>query len=126
MSLVLSKNNKMNEGIWFEYDTEVAFKIRYLSPEKVRQLRKPHVKTKWVRGEQVETINDDAFNDSLNDYIIADWRGVESEPGKKADCSLENKKKLVDVNGDVTSFILEMAQNLYQFSIVEQEKQEKN
>lgn len=96
----------MDEGVWVEYDEEVSFKIRYLSPETTRKIRKSFLKSKYRRHEKVEEIDEDGFNDALINHMIIDWKGIEFD-GKPAKCDIINKKMLVDLYGDVGIFVIE-------------------
>jgi len=110
MALDLKETKVMGEGVWIKYDDDVSFKIRYLSPKAGRKLRKPLVKTKWRASEKVEEVNEQLFDDALIDYMVIDWKGIEFG-GKKAECTLENKKKLTELFSDVAVFILESAKD---------------
>ena len=114
MALKLDKTKDMDDGIWVEYQEGVEFKVRYLLPEKIRQLRKNHVKMKMKRGQLQEVVNDDAYNEDLVDYMVVDWKGVELK-GKPVECNKENKLLLSNVNGNVFLFILDYAEEAQNF-----------
>lgn len=125
MALDLKETPKMEEGVWVDYDEDLSFNIRYLSPKAARKLKKPLVKTKWRGGEKVEDFNEDAYNDALIDYMVIDWEGVEID-GKKAECNLANKKKLTELFSEISVFILEAAKDYSEFTEQKEAKALKN
>lgn len=134
MRLSLSMGADLNaaEGVWVEYDNDVSFKLRYASPEIIRKIRKGYTKKRWRRNEQIEIVNDDAFDTELWDKIIEAWKGItmsNTNTGKEeeAPCTKENKTKLIDISADHGNFILEKATDISTFTDVEQEdKEQKN
>lgn len=126
MAINIDKAPVMAEGVWFGFDEDVSFKIRYLSPEDARRLRKKHVKKRFKHGSETEKIDEDAYNNSLTDYMIADWKGVELETGKPAACDLINKKKLVDISSEAALAILHFSQELGNYRVKEEALAEKN
>jgi len=110
----LDLNNVEIEAKWFEYDDDVEFKLKYISPEAGRRIRVKHTKKKWKKGVHEEVVNDDAYSDELADYIIADWKGIEVGD-QPAPCTIEWKKKLLDASTDHARFIYNVAQDITNF-----------
>ena len=130
MKLSLSIGNKLSssEGVWVEYDNDVSFKVKFVSPEIIRGIRKGHTKKRWRSNQQIEIINDDTFESELWDKMIEDWKGItvpdSSGNDIEAPCTKENKSKLVAVAAEHANFILEKATDISTFTDVKQEDKE--
>ena len=94
--------NGLPEGIWGDYCEGVRLKIRKLTSEALRFLRKKHSKTvmeldpRTRRMMPIEKINDDAFEDALTDYLIEDYEGIGDEAGNVLPLNLESKMLIMD------------------------------
>lgn len=72
-------------------DKETVFTLRKITPEKQRELRKRHTRPGNYRRH--ESINDEALQDDLIDYIVAAWSGVVSS-GQVVPCERAYKLRL--------------------------------
>jgi len=129
MKLDLGKAEKLIEGVWAEYDNDVKFKIRYVSPKHSRMSRRKFTKMKNIQGirqEQMSRSDEDKWDIDLWDYMIEDWKGIEID-NNPAPCTKENKKLLADHSADHATFIMDFAMSIsnYQDS-QQQEIEEKN
>ena len=128
MAINLSNANK-EEGIWVEYDEDVSFKIRHLSPKKTQDMRKGFLKRKTIGGmvhEEMTEKDQKSFDNALFDYMIEDWKGIVLDENVPAECTKENKIKLMNYSIDVSAFILEKARKIYEQKAVSQEQEIKN
>ena len=130
MKLDLSTGSKLSssEGVWVEFDNDVSFKVRYASPEVIRNIRKGHTKRRWRSNQQIEIVNDDEFDAELWDKMIEAWKGVtmfdsEGKTGE-APCTKENKLKLIDISAEHANFILEKSTDISTFNDIQQEDKE--
>lgn len=94
--------NGLPEGIWGNYCEGVRLKIRKLSSEALRFLKKKHSKivmeldSRSRRMVPLEKIDDDAFEDAITDYLIEDWEGIGDEAGNLLPLNLESKMLIMD------------------------------
>lgn len=115
-------------GVWVEYDEDVSFKLRHLSPKKVSDIRKKFISKKIVGGVRQEEIKDKdqkKFDLALYDHIIEDWEGIKLH-GSNAECNRENKTKLMNGSIDISVFILDEAKKIHEEKIEVDENEEKN
>jgi len=70
---------------------------------------------------EVESIDDEKFNEILWDYQIADWHILDLN-GEKIECNLENKLKLMGHSIEFAEWVVKC---LNQLAIDEQKKKEK-
>lgn len=96
-------NARWPDGIWGTFAEGVEFKVRKLTAEAVRQLRKPFVKVEMTlnaatrRMEPVESITDEGrYDDAVTDYLIEDFRGIGDEEGNALPVTLESKKRIMN------------------------------
>lgn len=117
MGLDLGKVDKLIEGTWVDYDDEISFKIRYVSPKFSRMSKKKYTKTKVIRGSRQENMSrtgEEEWDKDLWDHMIEDWKGITIN-GKPAECNRENKKMLSDCSTDHANFIMEYAMSVANF-----------
>lgn len=105
------------EGKWFKYADGVEFKIRPLTGNVLREIRKPAVKVsmqvdpKTRRMIPIEDVDDDKFDEAVTDYILEDFKGVGDDNGNLFEPTLENKKLIMD-QLPLRDFIWSAAQSL--------------
>jgi hypothetical protein len=118
-------NQDLTDGVWVEYDTDVSFKIRYLMPEKMDEIRNRCAKKKWRQGQQVTETDDKRLNEMLADYVIEDWKGI-SENGNMASCTPPNKIRLIGKSIEISNFIFGIAGDIANFEKQKREIELKN
>lgn len=96
-------NNNWPAGVWGKFSDGVKVKVRKLTAEAVRELRKPFIKTEMIlntssrRMEPVEHIGDpEKYDDALTDYLIEDFTGIGDEEGNQLPVTLESKKRIMN------------------------------
>jgi len=93
---------KKTSEVWVDYDLGdneiLPLKIRFLSKAKLEGFTKS------------SKDDDDELKKELLDYIIVDWKDVELDSGKPAECNLKNKTKVFDEIPDALWFIVGAAQ----------------
>lgn len=127
MALNIGKTKGMDEGVWVDYDEDVSFKLRFLSPDAVRKVKQPLEKTKRDHrtGQKTKDVDEIKLTMALLDYVIVDWKGIVID-GKTAKCTLENKRQLAGISTKAVTFIMDEIQEEANFEKNQQEKQEKN
>lgn len=91
------------EGTWIAYTEGVRFKVRKLTAEALREIRKPHVRLEMElnpvtrRMEQVEKLDAEKFDDALTDYLLEDFEGIGDENGNVLAANLANKKAILNM-----------------------------
>lgn len=127
--MAINLNNAENEeGVWVEYDEDVSFKLRHLSPKKTAAIRKKFVTRKLTAGSWSESVQDKdtkKHDKALYDHIIEDWKGVELG-NVDAECTADNKVILMDYSIDISNFIIEKAKNIYEQKEQKVEEEIKN
>jgi hypothetical protein len=100
---MLKINTKANpEGRWYKYAEGVEFQIRPLTSQVLRDLRKSVTQTRMEVNPttrvmvSVDHVDDDKYNDVLNDHLLMDWKGIGNEDGEPLECNLENKKLILN------------------------------
>lgn len=115
--LKIKKSTDKEEGRWFKYAAGVEFKIRPLTGNILREIRKASSTTsmqpdpKTRRMVAVEDVNDEKFDEAVTDYILEDFKGVGDEEGNLFDPTIENKKRIMD-QLPLRDFIWSAAQSL--------------
>jgi len=96
-------NNNWPEGVWGKFAEGVDVKVRKLTAEATRELKKPFIKTEMTvntlsrRMEPVERIGDpEKYDDALTDYLIEDFTGIGDEAGNPLPVNLESKKRIMN------------------------------
>lgn len=88
---------------WVKYDVDgeiIEFEVRYLSKSKQLELKEKATDKK---------LDLNKWRKLTIDWVIIDWKGLESKPGKPAECTLENKIKLGDSLPELIDFLIEAA-----------------
>lgn len=124
MKLTLGK--VPTEGVWFDFDEDVKFKLRYVTPEFVKKSRLKHVKKKFFKGQEQEVVNQSDWDAEMIDYIIEDWQGVIGQDGQPAPCTKENKMAVVMLSASHSTFIFQHASELEHFMNEQKENELKN
>lgn len=94
--------NGLPEGIWGEYCEGVRLKIRKLTRESLRFLKKKHCKItmeldpRTRRMMPTEKIDDDAYEDAITDYLVEDFEGIGDADGNPLPLNLESKMLIMD------------------------------
>lgn len=111
------KKTGSTEGKWFKYADGVEFKIRPLTGNILREVRKSATTTRMQfdsksgRMMQIEDVNEVKFDEAVTDYILEDLKGVGDEEGNLFEPTLENKKLVMD-QLSLKDFIWSAAQSL--------------
>jgi hypothetical protein len=115
--LILSKKTIDSEGRWFEYAPGVEIKIRPLTGETLRDVRKPAVKVKMEvdprsrKMVSAETVDDELLENLLADYLIEDVKGIGGDDGQPLSLTTENKRLILD-HIPLREFVWASAQSL--------------
>ena len=124
MLKINTKNSQ--EGKFFAYTKGVEFKIRPLTGQVLRELRKKVTTTRMEADPTtrkmvaVEDVDNDKLDELIADYMLEDWKGIGDEAGVPLPVCLESKKSILN-QIPLREFIWSAAQALD----IEQE-QEKN
>jgi hypothetical protein len=96
-------NSNWPKGVWGKFAEGVEVKVRKLTNEAVRELRKPFMKAEMTlntsnrRMEAVEHIGDpEKYDDALTDYLIEDFTGIGDDEGNPLPVNLESKKRIMN------------------------------
>lgn len=105
-------NKKETEGVWFDFDEEISFKIaKHENPNwalEMLVLLKPY-QQKLQRGKELEpSVYSDILNKVTAKTILKDWKGLEEEFTYENAVTLLKDESLKHVK----EFILEKSQNL--------------
>lgn len=146
-ALVLTRPTEDTEGKWFDFDIRgvvIKLKVRALSSEIMKTIRKRHKKTKMKKDPasrqltQVDIFDEEKISDDIIDHILESFEGVqilEEIEGEDTPVDMEvnlvNKKLLantpsVDDNPSVSDFLFDTAKELAATTTLELEKQVKN
>lgn len=120
----------ISEGVWVEWKDGVEVKIRPLSSSKTVGFQKAATKKEFefVNGRRTVTkkIDDEKFNDSLQDWLVEDWRGLYDQNDKPIPCNAETKKAILDYVHEFRLFVVMAGQELEQYRQDQQKEAEKN
>jgi hypothetical protein len=109
-----------SEGRWFVFKGDAKAKLRYISPEKIRELSKGASVRKFARGQWVEEVDDTKLNDAIVDFGVEDWSGFTDNDasGKEIPypCTRENKIRLTSVWSEFAGWVLSLITNWEAFS----------
>lgn len=112
------------EGVWATYADGVRFKIRKLTGDAIRELRRPYTRQEMElnpasrRMEQVEKIDSEKFDEVLAGYLIEVFEGIGDDDGRVLPDSPESRKAILNIPV-LRDFIWAAAQSL---EIAQQEK----
>jgi hypothetical protein len=113
------------EGVWVTYSEGVRFKVRKLTSDSTRAIRKPFVRLELElnpssrRLEHVEKVDNDGLDDALAEYLIEAFEGIGDDNGILPNTP-ESRKAILN-QPSLREFIWEASQSL---EIVSQEKRE--
>lgn len=85
-------------GIWGTFAPGVRLKVRKLTAEVIRKIRKKYSKTEMQADNARRMVasevlcDEQGYDDGLIDYIIEDFEGIGDEAGKPLPVTLESKK----------------------------------
>lgn len=90
-------------GVWFDLEGGGRVRIRSMSPETLKAIRKQAVKKrieyKRVDGKaerfEVEEVNEDLQNELFWDHVIVDWQNFFDRNSQPIPCTRENKVLLL-------------------------------
>jgi len=92
--------NNLPTGVWGEFSDGVKIKVRRLTAEVIRELRRPHVTTSMVPHEgrmvQSEKLDPEKYDEAIMDYLIEDFEGIGDENGNPLPKTLESKKRILN------------------------------
>lgn len=89
-------------GTWGTYQAGVRLKIRKLTGEALRELRRPYVRTEMEldprsrRMVPAEKVDAEKLDDALADYLIEDFEGIGDEEGLPLPVDLESKRRIMN------------------------------
>ena len=89
-------------GTWGTYQAGVRLKIRKLTGEALRELRRPYVRTEMEldprsrRMAPVEKVDAEKLDDALADYLIEDFEGIGDEEGRPLPVDPESKRRIMN------------------------------
>ena len=125
-------NDNWPAGIWGTFSEGVEVKVRKLTAEAVRELRKPFLKVEMVvntssrQMEPREQVKDpDKYDDALTDYLIEDFKGIGDEEGNSLPVTLESKKRMMN-NLALKDWIWAFAQSIETSQQIKNEAARKN
>ncbi|MFV0420586.1 hypothetical protein [Oleidesulfovibrio sp.] len=122
--------NNLNPGTWIDIDECQpqlgALCLRVLNDDTRRKLEAKHTIRKFVRGRQVETLNDSAFNADMWDYCIVDWKNICDAEGNQISCTAMNKALLMAESPVFTSLVSDLLDQLNSVLKERAEEAEKN
>lgn len=115
---MINFSTEENEGTWFYFDKENKESggvcLRELSTDEYTKIAQITTKTtkKVKRGVAYDDVQtDERLAAKMRwDYCIVDWKDIQID-GKPADCSSDNKQKLIKV-GDFIKFIADCIEEL--------------
>ena len=121
---------QLDEAVWVAWKDGVEIKIRPLPVSRTRELEKKATskKVEFVNGRKQtrEIIDDEKFNELLQEHLIAGWRGLYDQNGEPIPCLAENKKAILDYVHELRLFVVMSGQELEDLRQKEQEAEEKN
>lgn len=114
------------EGVWITYSDGVRFKIRKLTNDALREIRKPFVRIEMELDQktrsmkQVEKVNEDKLNDAITTYLIEAFEGIGDENGAPLPDNLASRQAIIN-QPVLSDFIWAAAQSL---EIAQQQKEQ--
>lgn len=117
-------------GTWGTFQAGVRMKIRKLTGEVMRELRKPYVRAEMEldsrsrRMVPVEKL-DEGLDDALADYLIEDFEGLGDEAGQPLPVDLESKKRIMNQPA-LADWVMAFAHSLEVAQAARQQDERKN
>ena len=90
------------DGTWGTFQEGVRLKIRRLTGDVMRELRRPFVRSEMeldVRTRRmipVEKVDIEKLDDALADYLIQDFEGIGDEEGRPLPVDPESKRRIMN------------------------------
>jgi hypothetical protein len=122
---------KKPEGVWFSYADGVRVKIRKLTGDVMKELRKPFVRLEMEynpmsrRMEQSEKIDTEKYDEALSAYIMEEWEGFGDENGNILQNTPESRRAIINIPA-LREFIWEAATSLDIIAAAKNEEDLKN
>ncbi len=101
---VLFEENKNKEGVWCNFDENVAFKITPLLQSEMGKLIEDCSKEIMKNGKVSNDFDDKKFTVLCNAAIVVDWKGINKD-GKPWKCNGKNATLLVQNSETLKNFI---------------------
>lgn len=120
----------LDEAVWVEWKNGVKVKIRPLPTSKTVELQKLATSTtfEFINGRRttVKKVDDEKFNDLLQEHIIEDWKGFKDQDGNDIPCTPKTKTAIMDYLHEFRLFVVMAGNELEQYRQEQQEEAEKN
>ncbi|HNS53318.1 MAG TPA: hypothetical protein PKH25_00915 [Syntrophales bacterium] len=90
------------DGTWGVFQDGVRLRVRKLTGEVLRELRRPFVSTEMDldprsrRMVPVEKADPEKLDEALADYLIQDFEGIGDDDGQALPVDLESKKRIMN------------------------------
>jgi hypothetical protein len=90
------------DGTWGAFQDGVRLRVRKLTGEVLRELRRPFVRIEMDldprsrRMVPVEKADAEKLDEALADYLIQDFEGIGDEEGRPLPVDLESKKRIMN------------------------------
>lgn len=122
------------EGVWFDMEGGGKIKLRTMSADAFKEIRKQTVKRKIeykrVEGKAerfvAEDVDDDLQSDLFWDHVILTWDNLYDSKGKEIPCTKENKSLLLNRSVKFLNFVTESFKTLTEDEARATETSEKN
>lgn len=122
------------EGRWFDLDNGAKIKLRIMTADINKEIRKKTVKKKVdfkkVDGVAArfpyEEIDEDLQNELFWDYVIVDWENFFDKNRKPIPCTKENKLLLIAKSTRFVGLLNEHLNQLVEYEQEAAEEEEKN
>lgn len=127
----------LNPGTWFTFGDpkdEAKVKIKVCSGNDFKVIQKATTtekfETRRIDGRMervsIKKVDDDAQNDMIWDFCIADWEGFIDQTGKPILCTKENKLLLMGKSVKFSAFIADKISELREIEMNMERESEKN
>jgi len=120
----------IGEGVWVEWKDGVRVKIRPLPVSKTTELQKKATtkKMEFVAGRRqvVETVDDEQFNDLLQEWLLEDWSGWDDQNDEPIPCNPKTIKAILDYFHEFRLFVVMTGGELEDHRQEQQKEAEKN
>ncbi|MCK9570058.1 hypothetical protein M0R72_14035 [Candidatus Pacearchaeota archaeon] len=109
--------NALPEGVWATFAEGVKLKIRKLTSDALRELRRPHVQYVMElnptsrRMEQVEKLDSEKFDEALAAYMLEAFDGIGDDDGTPLPDTMDSRRAILNIP-QLKEFIWAVAQSL--------------
>lgn len=121
---------KMDDAVWVEWKDGIEVKLRPLPVSKTVEMQKKATKKKVEfeagRKKIVEVIDNEKFNELLQEHLIEDWRGFFDQNDQPIPCNAETKKAILDYLHELRLFIVMAGGEINEYKQEKKEEEEKN